>query len=56
MTTHTFAILEVSKGTYDEIVSKMKDAGYSHALHLEYGHRIVIDMQGIAIAKVKEDG
>lgn len=48
--THTYVVLEVSKAAYDEIHAKLKAAGYDHAFHLEYGHGIVMDMQGIAIA------
>jgi hypothetical protein len=42
--THTFSILPVSPGTFEEIRSKLKAAGYDHAL-FEDG----IDMHGIAI-------
>lgn len=42
--THTFSILPVSPGTYEEIRGKLKSAGYDHAL-IEDG----IDMHGIAL-------
>lgn len=48
--THTFVVLDVSKAAYDEIAAKLKAAGYGHVFHLEYGHGVVMDMQGIAIA------
>jgi tRNA A37 threonylcarbamoyladenosine dehydratase len=44
MTTHTYAILDVSKRTYDEIAQKLRDAQYDHAFD-----RDVIDMHGIAL-------
>lgn len=42
--THTYAILEVPKTTYDEIHTRLKVAGYDHAFHED-----VIDMHGIAL-------
>ncbi len=47
--THTFAELVVGEGTYAEIASKLRDAGYDHAF-LEEG---AIDMQGIGVTKSK---
>ncbi|HLW51256.1 MAG TPA: hypothetical protein VKW06_00305 [Candidatus Angelobacter sp.] len=41
--THTFSILPVSPATFKEIQSKLKAAGYDHALFQ------VIDMHGIAL-------
>ena len=41
---HTYAILEVSPETFEEISKKLKDAGYDHAFH---GN--LVDMHGIAI-------
>jgi hypothetical protein len=50
--THTYAILDVSKKTFDEIRAKLDAAGYQHAFD-----RDVIDMHGIALrANVKCDG
>ena len=49
--TRTFATLEISKAAFDEISEKMKAAGYDHAF-LDHGN--VVDMEGIAVAKVRE--
>jgi hypothetical protein len=43
-TTHTYALLPVSKQTFDEIARKLRDAGYDHAF--DDG---VIDMHGIGL-------
>jgi hypothetical protein len=48
MGTYTFAILEVSKETYEEISSKLKTTGYEHAFH-QLAEGEVIDMHGVAI-------
>ena len=48
--THTFAKLEVSKSTYEEIEYKLKEAGYDHAFTEE-----AIDMNGIGLTKKKEN-
>jgi hypothetical protein len=46
--THTYAILEVSKACYDEISGKLRAAAYTHAFQNgEDG--AVIDMHGIAL-------
>lgn len=42
--THTYAELGISKSAYDEIVGKLRAAGYHHAFH-EGG----VDMQGIGL-------
>ncbi|MDQ3562701.1 MAG: hypothetical protein M3436_00700 [Pseudomonadota bacterium] len=42
--THTYAVLEVSQATYDEIKAKLIEAGYNHAFHAH-----LIDMHGIAL-------
>lgn len=53
--THTYAVLEVSKATFDEIASKLREAGYSHAFHSEsHGadreqKDVIIDMHGIGL-------
>lgn len=48
--THTFATLEVSKATYDEIAAKLKAAGYDHAFVKATGKDgEVIDMHGIGL-------
>lgn len=49
--THTSAILEVSKATYEEIAAKLKAAGYDHAfLQGRYGPEHV-DMNGIMLRR-----
>ena len=42
--TYSYAILDVSPGTFDEIAEKLRAAGYDHAFD-----RDVIDMHGIAL-------
>lgn len=46
--TYTFAELEVSESTFDEIAQKLKDAGYDHAFIDN-----AIDMHGIGLVKEK---
>ena len=43
---YTYAILDVSAPTFEEIAAKLKKAGYDHCFDGE-----VIDMHGIAIKK-----
>lgn len=50
MSTHTYAVLQVSVAAYDEIRRLLEDVSYQHAFHRD-GERTVIDMHGIAIAK-----
>jgi hypothetical protein len=45
--TYTYAILEVSPPTYDEIAAKLREAGYDHAFNAE-GE---IDLHGLALTK-----
>lgn len=45
--TYTYAILEVSKGTFEEIKEKLK--GYEHVFHNNNEYGTVIDMHGIAV-------
>lgn len=45
--THTFALLELSQASYDEIAKKLRAAGYDQAFH-EDG---TIDMHGIGITR-----
>lgn len=52
--TYTFAVMPVSKRTYDEIAAKMREAGYDHAFTKSQAHGDVIDMNGIAIAIEEE--
>jgi len=49
--THTYALLEVSPGTYAEIRAKLEAAGYEHALHPPRWclRHDVLDMHGLAI-------
>lgn len=48
--THTYAELEVSRATYDEIAAKLREAGYDHAFMPERGrHEPTIDMHGIGL-------
>ncbi len=44
--THTYALLEVSPGAYEEIAGKLRAAGYDHAF--DEG---AIDMHGLALTK-----
>lgn len=46
---HTFATLEVSPGTYEEISKKLREAGYDHAFIAD--QRPLIDMHGIALVR-----
>lgn len=47
-TTHTYAVLGVSRSTYLEIRDRLKVAGYDHAFQ-EEGGKPVIDMRGLAV-------
>lgn len=46
--TYTYAVLEVSRTAYDEILAKLAAAGYQHAFHDDGGSEVV-DMHGIAL-------
>ena len=48
--THTFATLEVSQSTFDEIEKKMCEAGYDHVFIDG-----LIDMHGLALEREKSD-
>lgn len=48
--TYTYALLDVSGPTYDEIAAKLRAAEYDHAFH-EDG---AIDMHGIALVRVTQ--
>src|SRR5688500_17393473 len=50
MGTHTFVVLELSKTAFEEIHSKMEEAGYAHAFNTGDG-KVTIDMHGIAVAE-----
>ena len=54
---YTYAILEVSQSTYDEIAGKLRNAGQDQAFfHQDDSslNGIVIDMHGIALALADE--
>jgi hypothetical protein len=44
--THTYAILKISKEAFEEIAGKLMDADYIHCFHRDGA---VIDMHGIAL-------
>ena len=46
--THTYAILEVDAATFADVMGRLLQAGYEHAIHDQDG-RAVIDMHGIAL-------
>lgn len=51
-TTHTYAVLQISRAAYDEIRGKLLEADYGHALHREEGFEL-IDMRGIALQSLE---
>lgn len=53
-TTHTFAIMEVSQSTYDEIRAKLLEADYDHAVWEEGDDGTLLNMSGIALAVTQE--
>lgn len=57
-TTRTYAILEVSQATYDEIRAAFVLAGYDHAITRSSMRRDdgeeLLDMNGVALAVNKE--
>ena len=52
--TYTFAKLEVSPSTYDEIAAKLADAGYDYAFGTDDDVEL-IDMHGIALVRAPLD-
>lgn len=50
--THTFVIMDLATPAFNEILAKMREAGWDHAIMEEDG-RTVIDMHGIAVAENK---
>lgn len=46
--TYTYAILQISQATYDEIKAKLDAAGYVYAFH-DDADGLLIDMHGIAL-------
>lgn len=51
--THTYAVLEISKAAYEEIREKLEAAGYGNQFHNE-GREELIDMHGIAVQSEEE--
>ncbi len=51
--TYTYAILEVSPSTFNEIKSKLEEAGYQEAFHQE-DEGLLIDMHGMALKENHE--
>lgn len=49
--THTFATLEVSPQTYNEIKQLLKEANYDHAFD---DQEEIIDMHGIGLTPTKD--
>lgn len=50
--THTYVTLEVSQAAYNEIATKLREAGYDHV----FGDDGEIDMHGLALVYVGSDG
>ena len=50
--TRSFALMDVTKAAYKEIITKLRDAGYGDAL-VEHDGDTVLDMHGIAIRMEK---
>ena len=48
--THTFVILQISETAFEEIKTKLTEAGYSHTFHENDEYGLVIDMHGIGLA------
>jgi DNA-directed RNA polymerase subunit F len=46
--THTYAILEVTPGAYEEIRTRLEAGGYADAFHRDDGQE-VIDLHGLAL-------
>ncbi len=46
---HTYAILQVSQATYDEIRTRLEMAGYQDQFHDDEPGGPAIDMHGIAL-------
>jgi hypothetical protein len=57
--THTYAILELSKLAFEEIKKKLEEAGYQDQINDEASsseYPCIIDMHGIAVAPEKGEG
>ncbi len=51
--TRTFVTMEISAEAYDEIGTKLKEAGYEHALISKYNQSFyVLDMHGIGLVRL----
>jgi len=50
--THTYAILKISKEAFEEIAGKLMEADYIHCFHRDGA---VIDMHGIALQAAKPE-
>lgn len=48
-TTHTYAVLQISKEAYQEIRDKLEQNGYEHQFHGD-----LVDMHGLAIQPLPE--
>jgi hypothetical protein len=53
-TTYTYAIMDVSASTYNEIAKKFTEAGYDHVFHRDVDGLVVMDMKGIALKNEEE--
>lgn len=51
--TCTYAVMPVTNEVYDEIMHKLQEAGYDHAIFKDAAGRVVLDMHGIALAREK---
>jgi hypothetical protein len=49
-TTHTYAILAISQAAFNEIHAKLSSAEYTHLLSRDGNGRLVIQMEGVALA------
>lgn len=48
--THTYVYLDIGRVAFNEIVDKLREAGYEHAFKYDRENRtIAVDMHGIAI-------
>lgn len=53
--THTYAIMDVSASTYDEIRAALEEAGYRDSIHGGRGTSDILDMHGIALRRNSSD-
>ena len=52
---YTYAILDVTAGTFREIQTKLEAAGYQHAFHEDAAGQLVIDLHGVTIRDEEGD-